>query len=176
MYRSSPWRSNLNTGYIRFGHVWHISSIERKMMNSSAPLLATWAKTRPGRVSIAPFRRQQRSWLEIGIGIYWSMILWRWFDLLTSERDDSSFPSTFFVPFLASCASFVEMHRMVLGSLALRRVATFIQSFGKIIHRGIRTYEASERVKGDNRVWQLWQTPLVLFEMLEAFKTLNGIL
>ena len=52
MYRSSPWRSTLNTGYIRFGHVWHIcipcsiSSIERKMMNSSAPLLATWAKTR----------------------------------------------------------------------------------------------------------------------------------
>lgn len=61
------------------------------------------------------------------------------------------FPSTFFVPFFASCASSVEMHRMVLGSLALRRVAT-VQSLGKIIHRGIRTHEASERVKGDNRV------------------------
>ena len=53
MYRSSPLRSTLNTGYIRFGHVWHIcipcsiSSIERKMMNSSAPLVATWAKTTP---------------------------------------------------------------------------------------------------------------------------------
>ena len=58
MYRSSPWRSTLNTGYIRFGHVRHIcipctiSSIERKMMNSSAPLLATWAiRTKYGTIS-----------------------------------------------------------------------------------------------------------------------------
>lgn len=43
---------------------------------------------------------------------------------------------------------------MVLGSLVLRRVATFVQRLGKIIHRGIRTHEASERVKGDNRVSQ----------------------
>ena len=134
-------------------------------------------KARPGRASIAPFRRQQRSWpllmatndlnsesivaivaIEIRIDI-WSMFLWRWFDLLTSERDDSSFPIHIFCAFLASCASSGEMHRMVLGSLVLRRVATFVQSLGKILHRGIRTHEASERVKGDNRVWQLWQTP-----------------
>ena len=64
----------------------------------------------------------------------------------------SSFPIHIFCAFLASCASSVEMHRMVLGSLGLRRVATFVQSLGKILHRGIRTHEASERVKGDNRV------------------------
>ena len=41
---------------------------------------------------------------------------------------------------------------MVLGSLALRRVVTFVQSFGEVLYRGIRTHEASERVKGDNSV------------------------